>query len=189
MTSAGVPAQELLWYAIRVRSNFEQVVSAALRGKGYEEFLPAYRRRQRWSDRIKEIDAPLFPGYTFCRFDPNHRLPVLTTPGVVSIVGTSQYPLPVAEAELDAVRAILASHQLVGPWPFLREGEWVTVERGPLAGLEGVLVKFKTQYRLVVSISLLQRSISAEVDRDCVRPIVRPVSTPPSPGARPPTRP
>src|SRR6185436_2955023 len=79
-----------LWYALHVRSRFEKVVSRNLRGKGYEEFLPLYRRTSRWSDRIKEIELPLFPGYVFCRFDRNNRLPVLTVPGVNSVVSVGK---------------------------------------------------------------------------------------------------
>src|ERR1035437_3207123 len=86
------------WYAIRVQSRFESVVSMALRGKGYEEFLPVYRTRRRWSDRFKDVDLPLFPGYLFCRFDVTGRLlPILTTPGLVSIVGAGRTPVPVPD--------------------------------------------------------------------------------------------
>ena len=158
------------WYALRVRSNFEWAVNAALAGKDYEAFLPTYRTRRRWSDRTKEIDAPLFRGYTFCRFDPARRLPILTTPGVVSIIGSSAGPIQVDEREIASVRGMVASGVVVGPWPFLREGQFVAVEHGPLAGVEGIIVSFKNQYRLVVSVTLLQRSVAVEIDRDWVRP-------------------
>jgi transcription antitermination factor NusG len=143
----------------------------ALTAKGNEAFLPTYRSRRRWSDRYKEIDAPLFPGYTFCRFDPIRRLPVLTTPGVVSIVGTTKGPVSIDEREIESVRAMVSSGFIVGPWPFLHEGEFVAVEHGPLQGVEGVIVSVKNQYRLVVSISLLQRSVAVEIDRAWVRPV------------------
>ncbi len=162
----------LAWYAIQVRSNFEQTVNAALLGKSYEAFLPTYRTRRRWSDRVKEMDAPLFKGYTFCRFDASRRLPILTTPGVVSIVGSScSGPIEVDPREIASVRGMVASGAVVGPWPFLREGQFVAVERGPLSGVEGIVVYFKSQYRLVVSVSLLQRSVAVEIDRDWVRPV------------------
>jgi transcription antitermination factor NusG len=160
----------LAWYALRVRSNFEWAVNAVLTGKEYEAFLPTYRTRRRWSDRTKEVDAPLFRGYTFCRFDATRRLPILTTPGVVSIIGSSAGPIEVDEREIASVRAMVASGVLVGPWPFLREGQYVAVERGPLTGVEGIIISFKGQYRLVVSVSLLQRSVAVEIDRDWVRP-------------------
>jgi transcription antitermination factor NusG len=158
------------WYALRVRSNFEWAVNAALTGKEYEAFLPTYRTRRRWSDRTKEIEAPLFRGYTFCRFDATRRLPILTTPGVIAIVGSTSGPIQVDEREIASVRAMVASRVVVGPWPFLREGEFVAVEHGPLAGVEGIVVSFKGQYRLVVSVSLLQRSVAVEIDREWVRP-------------------
>ena len=164
----------LAWYALRVRSNFEWAVNAVLTGREYEAFLPTYRTLRRWSDRTKEVEAPLFRGYTFCRFDASRRLPILTTPGVVSIIGSASGPIQVDEREIASVRAMVASGVVVGPWPFLREGQFVAVERGPLAGVEGIVVSFKSQYRLVVSVSLLQRSIAVEIDRDWVRPTSHP---------------
>ena len=163
--------ERLRWYAVRVRSNAEKNVHTALTSKQLESFLPTYRCRRRWSDRIKELDAPLFPGYTFCRFDPAQRLPVLTTPGVISIISSSNGPLAVDERELDFVRSIVLSGTIMGPWPFLREGQCIEVVRGPLTGVEGIVVTVKSQYRLIVSVSLLQRSVSVEIDRDWVTPL------------------
>ena len=128
-TLAEMACPSLAWYALRVRSNFEWAVNAVLTGKEYEAFLPTYRTRRRWSDRTKEVEAPLFRGYTFCRFDATRRLPILTTPGVVSIIGSSAGPIEVDEREIASVRAMVASGVLVGPWPFLREGQYVAVER------------------------------------------------------------
>ena len=101
-SAAELPGQNRLWYAIRVQSKFENLVSATLRGKGYEEFLPVYRSSRRWSDRVKNLDLPLFPGYLFCRFDVHGRLlPILTTPGVISIIGAGKTPIPVSDDEID----------------------------------------------------------------------------------------
>lgn len=162
------------WYVVRVRSNFERTASLSFHEKGYETFLPQYRSRRVWSDRAKEIELPLFSGYTFCRFDAQKRLPILQTPGVVSIVSsTVTGPIAVEEAEIEAVREIVRAGLPMGPWPFLAEGDYVTVERGPLTGVEGLIVEVKARYRLVVSISLLQRSVFAEIDRDWVVPRVR----------------
>ena len=159
------------WYVLAVRSNFERSASQSLADKGYETFLPQYRVRRKWSDRSKEIELPLFSGYTFCRFDSRQRLPILQAPGVISILGfTGTGPIPVDEAEIAAVRTLLDSNLPVGPWPFLRAGSFVTVERGPLTGVEGIVVEVKTKFRLVVSVSLLQRSVSVEIDRDWVVP-------------------
>lgn len=130
-----------------------------------------YTARIRWSDRVKTVEKPLFPGYVFCGFDPHRRLPILTTPGVLHIVGFGKEPVPVDDVELEAVRATLRSGLLVRPWPFLQVGERVVVERGPLAGVEGRISQFKGAFRLVVSISLLRRSIAAEIERGWIRPV------------------
>lgn len=159
------------WFAIRVKSQCEKITSVALRNKGLEEFAPMCRSRRYWSDRVKELDLPLFPGYIFCRFDPLHRLPVLSTPGIVSIIGLGKIPQPVGDDEIARIQTIVHSGALAYPWPFLHAGQKIAVIRGPLAGVEGLLVSVKNQYRLVVSITLLQRSVAAEIDRDCVEPL------------------
>jgi transcriptional antiterminator NusG len=166
------------WFALRVRSNFERITSEHLRCYGYEVFAPTYRVVRRWSDRRKEVDLPLFSGYVFSRFDPAQRLPVMMTAGVLHIVSRGRIPMPVDEREIEAVRTMVASHLPTQPWPFLKVGQMVLIERGPLAGLEGILLQVKSGYRLVVSVSLLQRSVAAEVGAECVRPIKpRPVRT------------
>jgi transcription termination/antitermination protein NusG len=163
------------WYAVRVRSNREGVVSLQLRERGYEEFSASYRVERQWSDRKKRLDQFLFPGYVFCRLDPHHRLPVLKVPGVVDLVGSGKVPTPISEQEIERVRTMVRSGLHVMPCPFLEVGDAVLIERGPLAGLEGILHRFKGQFRLVVSIGLLQRSVSAEIDRSWVRQLRRPV--------------
>lgn len=171
-SEATLSTGDLLWYAIRVQSKFENLASATLRGKGYEEFLPLYRSRRRWSDRVKQLDLPLFPGYLFCRFDVNSRLPILTTPGVVSIVGAGKTPVAVSDDEIAAVQAIVRSGLAAVPWPCLTVGSRILIERGPLAGLEGIALDVDRKYRLVVSVSMLQRSVAVEIDREWARPIL-----------------
>jgi transcription antitermination factor NusG len=119
------------------------------------------------------MESPLFSGYVFCRFDVSKRLPILTTPGVVSVVGIGKQPLPIPDDELAAIKTILESAQYAEPWPYLREGQKVRLERGPLSGVEGIILKKKKsdKWRLVVSVTLLQRSVAAEVERDWVRVI------------------
>ncbi len=156
------------WYAVRVRSRFEQVTSAVLRSKGYEEFVPLVRTRRSWSDRIKELQVPLFPGYVFCRFNVTHRLPILQAPGVVTLVGFGTSPIPIPDEEIQAVRAMVQSGLHVQPYPFLRAGQKIRIDRGPLSGVEGVVVELKKHFRLVASVSLLQRSVSVEIDREWV---------------------
>jgi len=142
-----------------------------LRERGYEEFAPSYKIEKRWSDRTKQIDQFLFPGYVFCRFDPNDRLPVLTVPGVVDVVGFGKVPEPIPDAEMERVRKMVNSGLLVAPYPYVQAGQAVLIESGPLSGLEGILVEAKGKARLVVSVNLLRRSVSAEVDRRAIRPI------------------
>ena len=150
------------------------MTSALLRGRGYEEYLPLCRSQRRWSDRIKTIECPLFPGYLFCRLDCNSRLPVLTTPGVVAIVSAGRVPVPVPDQEIEGVRKILASGLGAQPWPFLNVGSRVILERGPLAGIEGIVIGSDKIDRLVVSVSLLQRSLAVEIHRVWARKISDP---------------
>jgi transcription antitermination factor NusG len=159
------------WFALRVRSNFEQTTSTILRRKGYEELLPTYRRRMRLPGRFAEAEAPLFPGYVFARFDPQARLPILMTPGVVHIVGTGKTPEPIAEWEMRNIRRIAASKVAAEPWPFTKIGQRITIRRGSLEGVEGLLLKVKNRRRLVASITMLQRSVAVEIDDDWVRPV------------------
>jgi len=159
------------WYAIRVKPHFESVSSRELHAKGYEEFLPLYRARRFWSDRVKESAFPLFPGYIFCRFILRDRYVVLNTTGVLYVLSAGKDPVPVNPGEIESIQVMCNSGMLLEPWPHLETGARVVVERGPLAGTAGVIVRIKGQYRLVVSLSILQRSITAEVERDWIRPI------------------
>jgi len=154
------------WYAVRTRSNFEKIASVALENKGLKPYLPTYRDKRRWSDRVVVSDTPLFRGYVFCRFNPLHRLPVLTTTGVISIVGCGNEPAPINDCEIEAIQLILRSGLATEPCPFLKEGQTVRVTRGALAGVEGILTKKKSDFRLVISVTMLQRSISVEIDRE-----------------------
>src|SRR5579871_4219574 len=163
--SSPVPACLPPWFAVRVRSNQERIAAAHLCQLGYQEFVPSYKTESHWSDRRKEIDRLLFPGYVFCRLDPANRLPVLKAPGVVDLVGFGKVPAPLADQEIEAIRRMVQSGLLVMPWPFLERGHRVLIEHGPLAGVEGILDEVKGKCRLVVSVNLLQRSVSAEIDR------------------------
>src|SRR5262245_3673830 len=119
------------WFAIRVRSNFERVSSLAMQSKGLEEYVPFVRERRQWSDRLKEIDAPLFPGCVFCRFDPVRRVPRLSCPSVVNIVSFDGHPIPVPDDEMQSVRTLVNSSLRVQPHPFLACGQKVRIENGP----------------------------------------------------------
>lgn len=154
----------LPWFALQVRSQRESHVAEQLGAKGYEIFLPMQACRKRWSDRIKKVDLPLFSGYLFCRFDPYDRLPILKTPWLLQIVGFNHIPSPVDDEEITAIRTLVASGTATQPWPFVGLGEKVRIESGPLRGVVGVLTQVKGNHKLVVSITLLQRSVAVEID-------------------------
>lgn len=157
------------WFALTAKARHEKVVAENLRGKGLESFVPLYRARRQWTDRVQSVDLPLFPGYVFCRFAYASRLPVLNTPGVTSVVSFSDVPAPVADDEISRIRAIQASGLPSHPWPYLRAGQKARIERGALAGLEGVLIREKDGIRVVVSVELLRRAVAVEIDRDMIR--------------------
>jgi transcription antitermination factor NusG len=166
----------LPWFAVRVKSNYEKPVSAILRGKGIEEFMPAYRSKRYWSDRVKMVDVPLFPGYLFCRLDLNRRLPLLTTPGFLYLVGKGKTPEPIDDQEILAIQSIMRSGLPVLPWPSIAIGQKVRLERGPLRGLDGIVAKIADQHRIYVNVTLLQRSVSVQIDPDWVRSLESPGS-------------
>jgi transcription antitermination factor NusG len=159
------------WYALHTKPRHEHLVNSALRHKGFAPFFPVRRSRRRWSDRIKEIEQALFPGYVFCRFDVQNRLPILTTPGVDYVVGSGRTPIPIADSEIESLQAVqrLGLHYQL--CPYFHVGQRVRVEYGSLANLEGLLVRIKNQDRLVVSVTLLQRSVAVEIDSTWVRPL------------------
>jgi transcription antitermination factor NusG len=121
---------------------------------------------------VKELELPLFPGYLFCRFDVGDRLlPILTTPGVLKIVSAGKTPIPVSFEEIATIQAVMGSGLPAQPWPFLNAGSRILVERGPLAGVEGIVTSLEKESWLVVSVPLLQRAVAVKLERDCVRPI------------------
>jgi transcription antitermination factor NusG len=160
----------LPWFALQLRHSNDFMVPNLLKAKGYEVLAPVYRCRRWWSDRYKEIDAPLFPGYVFCRFDPSsHSLGlVVTTRGVLKILGFGGKPEPLDESEIESVR-LVAQHGLSPqPCEYLPVGSRICVARGPLFGVEGILKRIKNKELLVISVSMLQRSISVEIERSSI---------------------
>jgi transcriptional antiterminator NusG len=157
------------WFALRVRPKHEKAVAGNLSNLGFDEYVPLHRVRRAWSDRVKMLDAPLFPGYIFCRFSYAERLHVLNTPGVESIVRFGKTEAPVDESEIDAVRTLAASGKPLAHLPFLRIGQNVRIERGPLAGIRGVVVRDESAWRVVVSVEALDRSIAVQIDREVLQ--------------------
>lgn len=159
------------WYALHVRPRFEKHVQTHLEDKGYEVFYPTYTSTRQWSDRVKSLSFPLFPGYVFCRFNVHARLPILITPGVNQVVGSGKTPITVDERELAAIRRVMESGVAAQPWPYLQVGETVQIETGPLEGLTGIVTRIKSSDRLVVSVSLLMRSVAVELDSHWIKPV------------------
>jgi transcription antitermination factor NusG len=160
------------WYALRVRTRYENIVGSHLHARGYEWLLPLCKCRRRWSDRFKEIELALFPGYVFCRFNLMNRLPILTIPGVVHVVGVGRIPVPIDEGEIAAIKAAVKSRLPSQPWPFLQIGQRVRIEYGPLCGVEGILLGSRGHQRLVLSVTLLQRSVAVQIDGAWVQPML-----------------
>jgi transcription termination/antitermination protein NusG len=146
------------------------MVVEMLRGKDYECLLPTYPERRKYADSVRQVQVALFPGYVFSRFDPNRRLPILITPGVYRIVSLGKAPQPVEKTEIEALQRIMLSGALAKPWPYLRVGQRIRIERGSLTGIEGLLIQERGNDRLVVSVHFLQRSVSVELERDSIRP-------------------
>jgi transcription elongation factor/antiterminator RfaH len=149
---------------LQCRVRKESMISAQLEGQGFECFLPKYKSIREWSDRKKVVEQPLFPGYVFCKFDYTQRRPVVLTPGVLQVVGCGKAPIPVEQKEIEAIQLAVASELPSQPWPYMEVGERVRIHTGKLAGLEGILINFKGNHRVVLSVSLLQRSVALEVD-------------------------
>ena len=162
------------WWAIYTRHQHEKLAADSLAYRGFEVFLPVYSCLRRWSDRVKELSLPLFPGYLFLRRGLGPQLPILTTPGVSGLVGFAGEPAVVSDAEIESVRQVLAKGVHVEPHPFLKCGDWVRVNGGPLEGMEGILVRNKSQFRLVLCVDLVQKSVAVEVDAWMVDPAPRP---------------
>jgi transcription antitermination factor NusG len=168
-----------LWFAVAVKSRHEKAVGEALGMSDIEHFVPVYRERRAWSDRTKFAEVPMFAGYVFTRFRYEERLRVLNTRGVISILGGGKVFSPVSDEQIASLRTIVNSGTQPRPCAYLAPGQVIQVERGPLAGIRGSIVRLKGQTCIVVSIEILQRSVAVEVDADAVRPIqarVRPIA-------------
>lgn len=156
------------WFALRTRSRHEKYVRDRLAGRGITQLLPTVIRINRWKDRKKKIEVPLFTGYCFARFLWKDRLSILQTPGVVRIVSNANGPEPVAEEEIEAIKTLMASRLAYDVHPYLQEGMPVQVIRGPLEGIRGILLRKSKPFRLVISVHLIKQSVAVEIDADDV---------------------
>jgi|SRR5208337_3279050 len=165
-------ATEMKWYALQTRSRHEKLVARQLENQGIITFLPLTSQLRQWSDRRKVVELPLFPGYAFVRlvYDPQERLRVLRTEGVVGFVGTHGQGVPIPEKQIEDIHAVLANKVACDSHPFLKVGQRVRIRGGSLDGTEGILVGRDGERKLVISVELIQRSLSIRLQGYDVEP-------------------
>src|SRR6476659_4750282 len=159
----------LSWFGIEVARRYEQFVCSSLNGKGYETYLPCFVKTLSRGAEVNKPE-PAFPGYVFGRFDPLYRLPVLVTTGVRRIVGTRHEPIPIPDDEIESLRDAFTSGYSIRHCPYLAAGDRVRITRGPLRCVLGVLPQVKDQHQVIVSVHLLQRSVSVLLDAWSIEP-------------------
>ena len=154
------------WFALAVKPRFDRAVVRTLESQGYETFLPQYRRRPHHGMPSQDPELALFPGYVLCRFEARSRSSVLLTPGVTRILGDGQTLAPLANDEVASLQTAIRAGLSLEPFPFVRTGERLRIERGALAGIEGIVMRSRAKLRLVLSITALQKSALLEVACD-----------------------
>ena len=159
------------WWALYTRHQHERTVADALSSKGFEVFLPTYDSVRRWKDRSKVLSLPLFPCYVFVRGGVDRRLQIVSTPGIHMILTHGDTFAAIPEVEIEAIRRTVQGNLRVEPHPFLRCGDRVRVTRGSIQGVEGILVRKKNIFRLVLSVEMLAQSVGVEVDAADVEPV------------------
>ena len=153
-----------LWYAAYTSANHEKRVAEQLSVRSVEHFVPLYESVRRWKDRKVRLHLPLFPGYVFVRLALSDRLRVLQVPGVARLVGFNGLPSALPDSEIEALKAGLASGVRAEPHPYLTVGRRVRVKAGPLAGMEGILMRKRNGARFVISLDLIMRSVVVDVN-------------------------
>lgn len=172
------------WYAVYTRAQHQEQVATQMARREVESFLPRYESMRRWKDRRVVLNLPLFPSYVFVHLDLADRLKVLQIPGVVNLVAFGGIPCPIPDVEIEALQSCLACRVRMQPHPYLTVGRRVQVKSGPLEGLEGILVRRKNGYRLVLSIDSISSSVWVELDAVDVEPLPGSHKAPPPLGAR-----
>jgi transcription antitermination factor NusG len=159
------------WYAAYTSANHEKRVAEQLARRNVDHFLPLYEAVRRWKDRRVRLQLPLFPGYVFVRLPASERLRVLQVSGVSQLVGCGNKPVSLPDEEIESLRRGANGNLRMEPHPYLAEGRKVRIMRGPLTGMEGILLRRKGNFRLVLSVDLIRRSIVVDVDAADIRPI------------------
>jgi transcription antitermination factor NusG len=169
-TARGDSSCEARWYALYTCPRHEKRVAEQIRQRRVRCFLPLYRSVRRWKDRRKELELALFPGYVFVHIASQDRLRVLQLAGAVRFVSSNGHPVPLPDSEMESLMNGLTRGGRVAPHPYLRIGRCVRVRCGPFATAEGILVRRKDGFRVVLSLDLLMRSVSVEVDESDIEP-------------------
>lgn len=156
------------WFAVQVWVGRERLSAVHLRTRGYDVLLPCYRELRRWSDRVRKVERALFSGYVFCRSHGDALGKIVTSPGVIRIVGVGGAPMAIPEPEMAAIQRIVTAQLDAKPCPFVQAGQRVRIVVGPMRDTEGLVLRTKSGSRVVVSISLLQRSVAVDVDMNCL---------------------
>jgi transcription termination/antitermination protein NusG len=159
------------WYAVYTRSHQERMVKTQLDRSEVENFLPTFEKTSQWKDRKKLIQVPLFPGYLFVKISLLRRLEVLKAHGAVQLVGNSTGPVPIPEEQIASVRRFIRAGLKCDPHPYLKVGKKARIKEGPLAGFEGILVRKKNKSLFVLSVDLIQRSVSVELGSWLIEPV------------------
>lgn len=159
------------WYAAYTLAHHEKRVAQQLDERNIHSFLPTYRSVRRWKDRRKVLDLPLIPSYVFVQMGTHNRLDLLRLPGVLGVVCFQGKPTPVPSAEIENLRRGSTGSSALHPHPYLKAGRRVRIRAGSMVGVEGILVRKRDSARVVLSISLLQRSVSIDIDEADVEPI------------------
>ncbi len=163
------------WYAVYTRGRHEKKVAREFEQRGIEHYLPLWHRKRKWSDRIKTVAFPLFPGYVFVRFtleDYDAYLSILKTPGVVKLVAfQGRRPEPIPEEDIESIMRVCQSGLPYEPFPYLKEGQWVEIRRGVLKGVRGYIRRLDKNYRLVLTVDLIQQALSVVVPVEDVEPL------------------
>jgi transcription antitermination factor NusG len=170
---ATVQKSSVNWFAAYTHSHHEKRVASHFAERQIEAFLPLYAARHRWKNRCEmNLELPLFPSYVFVHIDPRERVRVLEVPGVQSLVGFGRTLAPLPQFEIEALRAGLGQRK-IEPHPYLVIGERIRIKAGPMAGLEGVLVRKKNNFRVVLALDIIMQSVAVEVDADDLEPAAR----------------
>jgi transcription antitermination factor NusG len=169
---AGAAAHlEPQWYAAHTRARHEKRIAEQLASRNIDYFLPLYKAAHRWKDRVAELELPLFPGYIFVHVALQRRRDLWQIPSIVKLVGFNGLPAPLPASEIESLRAGLAAQLKTVPLPYLKVGRRVRVKNGPLMGAEGILLRKKDKFRIVLSIDIIRRSVAVELDAADVEPL------------------